>query len=52
MDAVIGYVDTAVDTLTQEMDRQFKEVHSKMDTRFQAVNDKLDLILDHLGIAP
>ena len=25
LDAVIGYVDTAVDTLTKEMDRQFKE---------------------------
>ena len=39
LDAVIGYVDTAVDTLTEEMDQQFKQV-----------NGKLDKIMAHLGI--
>ena len=34
-----GYVDTAVDTLTEEMDRHFKQV-----------NGKLDKIMAHLGI--
>ena len=34
-----GYVDTAVDTLTEEMDQQFKQV-----------NGKLDKIMAHLGI--
>ena len=33
------YVDTAVDTLTEEMDQQFKQV-----------NGKLDKIMAHLGI--
>ena len=39
LEVVHGYVDTAVDTLTAEMDRQFKDV-----------NGKLDKILTHLGI--
>ena len=39
LDAVIGYVDTAVDTLIEEMDQQFKQV-----------NGKLDKIMAHLGI--
>ena len=32
-----GYVDTAVDTLTAEMDRQFKESREHMDTKFAEV---------------
>jgi hypothetical protein len=32
-----GYVDTAVDTLTEEMDRQFKELSTKLDTKFTEV---------------
>ncbi len=32
-----GYVDTAVDTLTEEMDRQFKKVSTKLDTKFAEV---------------
>ena len=40
LDAVIGYVDTAVDTLTDEMDRQFKDVKGK-----------LDKIMVHLGVS-
>ena len=30
-DDLHGYVDTAVDTLTAEMDRQFKVVNAKLD---------------------
>ena len=35
-----GYIDTAVGTLTEEMDRQFKEVRgdiAKLDRRFDEV---------------
>ena len=32
-----GYVDTAVDTLTEEMDRQFRELSTKLDTKFAEV---------------
>ena len=32
-----GYVDTAVDTLTAEMDSQFKEFRKHMDTKFAEV---------------
>ena len=32
-----GYVDTAVDTLTVEMDRQFKESREHMDAKFAEV---------------
>ena len=32
-----GYVDTAVDTLTAEMDRQFKESREHMGTKFAEV---------------
>ena len=46
-----GYVDTAVDTLTVEMDRQFKEVRgdiakldAKVDKRFDEV---LQAIREH-----
>ena len=28
-----GYIDTAVDTLTTEMDRQFKKVRGDIETR-------------------
>ena len=31
------YVDTAVDTLTEEMDSQFKEFRKHMDTKFAEV---------------
>ena len=51
LDAVIGYVDTAVDTLIEEMDRQFKEVRgdiakldAKVDKRFDEV---LQAIREH-----
>ena len=37
LDAVIGYVDTAVDTLTEEMDQQFKTLNTKLDTKFTEV---------------
>ena len=57
LELVHDYVDTAVDTLTVEMDRQFKEVRSEMDRQFkgvdlqfEGVNSKLDKILTHLGI--
>ena len=36
-EAMRGYVDTAVDTLTEEMDRQFKALNTKLDTKFAAV---------------
>ena len=32
-----GYVDTAVDTLTKEMDQQFKALNEKLDTKFVEV---------------
>ena len=37
LDAVIGYVDTAVDTLTEEMDQRFKALNTKLDTKFAEV---------------
>ena len=37
LDAVIGYVDTAVDTLTAEMDQRFKALNTKLDTKFDEV---------------
>ena len=44
-----GYVDTAVDTLTVEMDRQFKELRGDMDRQFQKVTwrfQELTITLD------
>ena len=41
-----GYVETAVETLTEEMDRQFKEVNGKLDS----LEGKVDKIMEHLGI--
>ena len=48
---ILGYIDTAVGTLTTEMDRQFKEVRGEiaevrgaMDRQFQEFNGKLDNI--------
>ena len=32
-----GYADTAVDTLTAEVDRQFREFREHMDTKFAEV---------------
>jgi hypothetical protein len=39
-----GYVDTAVDTLTTEMDRQFKQERQHMDRRFDEI---LQAIKEH-----
>ncbi len=32
-----GYVDTAVSTLTEEMDQRFKALNTKLDTKFAEV---------------
>ena len=50
-ESIRGYIDTAVDTLTTDMDRQFKEVredirglHTAFDTRFNVVERQLSEI--------
>ena len=47
-DEMHGYIDTAVDTLTEEMDRQVKEVRGDIARLQQETNNRFDEVMQEL----
>ena len=43
-DEMRGYIDTAVETLTEEMDRQFKEVRGEIQGLRREMNSRMDTL--------
>ncbi len=48
-ESIRGYIDTRVDSLTTEMDQQFKEVREDIQGLRIAVDTRFDVVENHLN---